>query len=352
MPKTPLSSLPQRSWGRRSCRLPRLLVLGPLFSALAQAAVTGTVINRTTGQPQPGATVGLNRLGQNGIELIDQAKTDSQGRFSIDQTPQGPHLIRTAWDGVTYNHMLPPGSPTTGLTLEVFNASKQPGAAKVTRHMILFQPSNGEMSVDETFIYKNDGTTAWNDPDDGTLRFFLPAGANGKVQVNATAPGGMPIPAAVNKARTPDVYSVDFAIKPGETRFDLTFVLPYAEGAPYQGKIVTKDENTYLIAPKGITLEGKQLNNLGQEPRTQAHLFGLQGTSYTITLTGNVAPSPAGGDQSESGPQIEQIMPRVNRKVKTILAVSFGILALGFALLYRASAKPGQAVSPARTGKK
>src|SRR5262245_38938846 len=55
-----------------------LLVL--LLSVPAVAAITGTVINRTTGQPQPGATVGLNKLGQNGIELIDQAKSDANGR--------------------------------------------------------------------------------------------------------------------------------------------------------------------------------------------------------------------------------------------------------------------------------
>src|ERR1039457_5906103 len=101
---------------------------GPLASLLAllltsalPAAVTGTVINRTTGQPQPGATVGFNNLGQNGIELIDQAKSDAQGHFTINQEVQGPHLLRTAFDGVTYNHMLPPGSPPTRLTLEVLD---------------------------------------------------------------------------------------------------------------------------------------------------------------------------------------------------------------------------------------
>src|ERR1043166_5237621 len=100
---------------------------GPMKSSLlflaavaAHAAVTGTVINRTTGKPQAGATVGLNKLGQNGIELIDQAKSGADGKFSIDQEIRGPHLLRTAYDGVTYNHMLPPGSPTAGLTLDAF----------------------------------------------------------------------------------------------------------------------------------------------------------------------------------------------------------------------------------------
>src|SRR5947208_15090728 len=89
----------------------RILVL--LMAALPiYAAVSGTVTNRTTGKPQAGATVGLYKLGtQTGLELIDQAKSDAQGNFTINQTIQGPHLIRTAFDGVTYNHMLPPGQP-------------------------------------------------------------------------------------------------------------------------------------------------------------------------------------------------------------------------------------------------
>ena len=77
-----------------------------------RAAVTGTVINKTTGQPQAGATVALNKLDpQLGITLVDQAKSGPDGSFTINQDTTGgmPYLIRTAFDGVTYNHMLPPG---------------------------------------------------------------------------------------------------------------------------------------------------------------------------------------------------------------------------------------------------
>jgi hypothetical protein len=316
----------------------------PLFALLLTsplpAAVTGTVINRTTGQPQPGATVGFNNLGQNGIELIDQAKSDAQGHFTINQEVQGPHLLRTAFDGVTYNHMLPPGSPTTNLTLEVYNASKEPGAAKVSKHMLLFEPAGGQMVVNETYVYANDGKTAWDDPDRGTLHFYAPK-LSGKPTVTASAPGGMPIPAPVNKTAKPDVYAVNFSVKPGETRFDLTYSVPYTEGAPYQGKILTDDGDTYLIAPNGITLQGANLKDMGTEPRTQAHIYGLSGTSYEIQLTGTEAAAPAdaaAADQPDnSGPQIEQIMPRVNRMTVGILALALGILALGFAVLYRAN---------------
>jgi len=323
----------------------RSLALLLLSAAAAMAAITGTVINRSTGQPQAGATVVLNLLAQQGITMIDQAKSDAQGHFTINQElqPGGPHLLRTAFDGVTYNHMLPPGSPATGITVDVYNSSKSQGAAKVSKHMILFEPAGGPvapMTVNETYLYTNDGKTAWNDLDNGTLHFYLPPGAGGKVQVNATAPGGLPIPAATIKTGKPDTYSVDFPVKPGDTRFDLTYTVPYTSGEPYKGKVLTKDDNTYLIAPHGITLAGDHLSDLGTEPRTQAHIWGLADTAYQVTLTGAEAAAPAAADaqadaSSSDGPQIEQIMPRVYSKAVLILALALGVLAIGFALLYR-----------------
>ncbi len=317
------------------------ILIAFLLAAQAYAAVTGTVTNQSTGKPQAGATVALYRLAtRTGLELIDQAKSDAQGNFTINQTPQGPHLIRTAFDGVTYNHMLPPGQPVTGIPIEVYNASKEPGGAKVAKHMILFEPSGGQVQVNETYLFTNTGKTAWNDPDSGTLKFFLPAGA-GKPEVKATAPGGMPLGAQVNKTAKPDVMAVDFAIKPGDTRIDVSYAAPYTEGADYAGKVVSKDQNTYLIVPNGVTLKGDGLNDLGAEPRTQAHIYGLSASTYKVKLTGSVAAAPAeaaAGDAAsdDSGPRIEQIMPRVNGKTIPILAVALGILALGFALLYRA----------------
>ena len=317
-----------------------LLVSLPAFSA-----VTGTVINRSTGLPQAGATVALNKLGQNGIELIDQAKSDVAGKFSINQTPQGtPYVIRTAFDGITYNHMLPPGSPTTDLSIEVFNVSKQPGAARISKHMLLFEPSGGQMTVNETFLFNNDGKTAWYDASNGTLHFFLPASAGGKATVQGTAPGGMPIGAAVDTTATSNVFKVDFPVKPGETRFDIVYTVPYTDGADYEGKVVTKDENTYLIAPNGVTLDGAGLNDLGVEPRSQAHIYGLAATAYKIKLTGTpvAATTADSGDQPDNGPQIEQIMPRLYAKAVPIILLALGVLAVGFALLYRSKIAAGQ----------
>ena len=318
-----------------------LILLCAALPAFAQ--ISGTVINQTTGKPQSGATVGLYTMGnKNGLELVDQAKSDARGAFAINHSFQGPLLIRTAFGGITYNHMLPPGTPTTGLSLDVYDASKQPGAARVGKHMILFEPSGEQMTVTETYLLGNQGKTAWYDPDGGTLKIFVPANAS-KPTVQVTAPGGAPIGAPVNKTAKPDLYAIDFPVKPGDTRFDVSYTVPYKDGDTFSGRIATKDDNTYLIVPNGIGLKAEGLNDLGAEPRTQAHIWGLTANTYKIALTGSLAPAEpdAPADSSDSGPKIEAIMPRLYKTAPFILACALGVLALGLVLLYRASPTRG-----------
>jgi len=315
-----------------------VLVCMALCCAPALAAVSGTVVNRTAEKPLAGAVVGFYKLGESGPELVDQATSDAQGAFTINQNAEGASLIRTAFGGITYTRTLQPGSPTTGIALDVYDASKQPGGAKITKHMLLFDPSGGQMTVSETYLFTNNGKTTWNDPANGTLRFYLPAEAHGKAQATAIAPGGMSLDAPLVKTSKPDIFGVDFAIKPGDTRIDLNYAVPYAEGSSYQGKIVTRDENTYLVAPNGVTLKGDHLNDLGVEPQSQSHIYGLDGATYKIELSGAVVAAAAGAEDagaSDGAPQLEEALPHAMGRQTLILGLALGILAVGFAILYR-----------------
>jgi hypothetical protein len=95
-----------------------------------------------------------------------------------------------------------------------------------------------------------------------------------------------------------------------------------------------------------VTLAGDKLNDLGPEPRTQARIYGFEGTAYKIQLTGAPVAVAAtqdtsaadSADASDGAPQVEVAMPHVFGQVELILGLALGILALGFAILYRASA--------------
>jgi hypothetical protein len=319
-------------------RMRKLFIL-PFLAIPLMANITGTVNNRTSGKPQAGATVTFYRFGQGGMEPVTSAKTDAQGNFAIDQEPGmgGPSMLRVEVDNVTYNHMMRPGSRAQGIMLDVYNASKQPDDVKIPQHMILLQPANGQMVVNEMFVVKNTGKTTWADPANGTLHFYVPPSVTGEVDMKGSAPDGMPIPVPTDKTSKPDVYTAKFEIKPGETRFDLNYTVPYTEGAEYSGKVVSKDENTYLVAPNGVTMEGANLQIMGQDPRTKATVYGLTSDTYSVKLTGSPAAAPADDAEKDGSPKIEETMPRLYRNGKLIIALALGILALGFAVLYRSS---------------
>jgi hypothetical protein len=317
------------------------------------AAVDGTVINQTTGKPAKDATVTLYKLGQAGPEALQSVHTDAEGKFKIDQDVQGgPSNLQATYDGVTYAHVLRPGMPTTGVTLEVYNASKQPGSAKVGQHFLILQPSTGQMVVSEVYMYKNDGKTAYNDPTNGTLKFYLPPAAKGVVKVQARAPNGMPLDQLAQKTGKPDVYKVDFPIKPGETQFEISYMVPYTSPGRFGSKDLAGAPETMLVAPQGVELKGDGVEFSRKEPRTQAAVYVVSKPSFEVEITGEMQPSEQqqqGGDGGgNAGPAIEQVMPKLFHQVdgasgffqkvlavKWILLLTLAILTLGFILLYR-----------------
>lgn len=301
------------------------------------AEVSGTVTNQTTGQSQPGATVTLYKLAaETGLEALTSVKSGPDGAFSIPDTPSGPHLVQTAFDGVTYNHMLPPGRPTTGLKLSVYNASNKPGAAKVTTHMVLYEADGMRLTVSESVIFKNEGKTSYNDPDKGTFRFFLPIGAGGKVRVMGTAPQGMPIERAPKKTATENVYAVDFPVKPGETRIDLNYSMPMTGPAEVASKVLYASTTpARIVVPQGMTATSDDLRLLGQEPATQAAIYEVTGKDYSVMLSGTGSLRPPEGPAEDEGAGIRQIRPRLYDNFYPVLGLTAVILVLGLVMLAR-----------------
>jgi hypothetical protein len=312
----------------------RLALLG-LLAAASFAAVDGTVVNRTTGKPQPGVVVTLYRLGGAGMQPVKTVKTDAQGAFRVDQQLEGPHLLQAIYDGVVYNRMLQPGSPSSGLELDVYNASAKVAGAKVSQHMVLLEPLGGVLHVNESIIFNNSANLTYNDPANGTLRVFLPETIRGAPRVTITAPQGMPVERSAVATKTPNVYKIDFPVKPGETRFDLTYVLPMPESKTFTGKVLHDGAPVRLVAPRGVTLNGAKVQLIGQEPTTQASVYQVDAKEYSVEIegTGQLA---AGDDTAQGGGRgIQTIPARIYDQLWAILGLAFLILLLGFILLYR-----------------
>ena len=316
------------------------LLVSALVSLSLHAAVTGTVANQSTGKPQAGATVTLYRLGtQTGLEAVANVKTAADGSFKIDATPQGPSLIQTAWAGVTYNHMLPPGTPSEGLALEVWDASANvPPGASITTHIILLEPIGAIMRVTESWLWRNEGKLSFNNPA-GTHRFYVPQGMTGKLRATGTAPQGQPIERAAMPTKTPNVFAIDFPIKPGQTRIDVNFEMPFQDGAKFSSRVLPGDAPPRLVVPQGVKLEGTGLAELGVEPQSQATIYNFTGTNIDVKVAGvGVLQEEAEAPTEEEAPGIKQVHPFVYDRIYVVAGLTAAIIALTMVTLYRRSA--------------
>ena len=324
----------------------RAICLAFTLAALSFGAVDGVVQNLTTGAPQPNAVVTLMDLGA-GMSNIGSVKTDAAGKFTfnVDMKPGSPYLIQALHQGVTYNQMLQPGTPASGIALNVYDASAKAPEAKVTQHMILLEPTGTELMVNESVIFNNTGKVTYQDPD-GTLKIWVPTDVNTPVRLRITAPQGMPISREAEKGKTPNTYIVRYPVKPGETRIDLQYAMPAGNPAKFQSKVFHGGGPVRIVAPKGVTLESAALANLGPEPRTQAAVYEVKGTEYAINISGTGAlrdsadPSQqraeASAAQGESDtPGIDIVKARIYQRVEVIVGLALAMLAIGFVMLYR-----------------
>jgi hypothetical protein len=324
-----------------------------LAATSSYGAIDGVVVNGATGKPQANSTVTLYQTTQQGPQNLGSVKTDAEGKFVFTQNVQagvggGPLLLQAVFDGVQYNKTMPPGFPTSGVNIPVFPSSKNQGDAKIEQHFLVLEPNpNGTMQVTEGFIYKNDGKTTWNDPDRGTLQFELPAAAQDKVEVNVTAPGGLPIRRAPDPLGKPHQFKIDFAIKPGETRMELAWSMPFMTPGVFEDRVLMKSDLLRVVAPRGVEFKGDDVQLLGQEPTSQANIYSVKGPDIKIAVQGtglfNQSDEGQGGNSSlsENLPKLYGLLSANSTfgqtlgAVKWVLATVLGMLALGFVLLYR-----------------
>jgi hypothetical protein len=314
-----------------------LLAAVPIF-----AAVDGTIVNGTTGKPEPDTVVMLIQPTQSGMQTLGTTKSDAQGKFSFDNNDaSGPRLIQAIFQGVQYNKMVPPGMPSTGVEIPVFASSNKAGTAKETQHFIVLQPGEKEMTVSEGLLYVGDPNVTYYDPVKGSVRFYVPPEAKGPISVTVNPAGGMPIPRPALKTEVPNIYKIDYPVRPGETRFDLNYTVPTTSPMIFTDQLLHADAASNLVVPAGVTAKSDDLELAGTEPKTQASIYRIKSASFKVEVdgTGALQPQSEGSGDDNGQPQVQEVKPRIYESMYWILGMAFAILGLGSVLLARNSAK-------------
>lgn len=312
-------------------------ILYSVFSFPASAAVSGTILNGTSGAPQPGVTVNLVQPGAGGMQQLGSTISGENGAFAFDATPAagGPALIQATYRDVTYTQIMPPGTPTTGVRVNVYEASAEPPAGLSADHLMLLEPGIERLEISETFMIRNASNVAFHDPVNGTVRLFLPEGApeNLTMQVDST---GVPVQRPLIKTQTPGLYKVDYPVKPGETRFDVSYSVPAA--ATFSNKVVQTTPPMRLVTPATVTLSGENIQDLGQEQSIGARVYQVNGTSFNVSIEGTGAirgVTQPSAEDSGAPRCCEEVPAQIHDQLPWILTFGLAILTLGGVLLYR-----------------
>ena len=291
-------------------------LLGALFllSAFAPAqTLTGTVTNATTGKPAAGDQVILITLGQ-GMEEAGRTKADAKGNFSFKLDAQGPHLIRVVHQDVTYHRMAPPG--TTSVEVEVYDVAKKVENIEIVADIMRFQGGQGQLQIERTFAVQNNSKPPRTQMNEHNLEFYLPDGATIS-EGEAMTQGGQPLKEnpVPEGGNAKNKYAFLFPLRPGETRFNVVYTVPYTGSINIDPKSVYPLEHFVAIAPKSMQFSpavastyklapfpGQPDGNVQVASNTDAG----QNMAFKLSGEGTLqAPADDGGAQSGGGPSAQ-----------------------------------------------
>lgn len=289
-----------------------LVIMGMALTAAAQT-LTGTVTNGTAGKPAAGDEVILINL-SNGMEEAAKTKADSSGKFSFSLTDGGgPHLIRAVHQGVTYHQIAPPG--TTSVNVQVYDVARKLDDISMTADVMRIEADGGQFQAKRLFVVSNTSSPARTQMNDHNFEFYLPAGA--KIEaVQATSPNGQPISADATPQAEKNRYAIAFPLRPGETKFQLQFSMPYSGSAKLDPKPLYPAQHVVVMFPKSMQFspvnssqfqpmqdpgQGDTVVQVAQQTRAGDSL------AFTISGTGTISDAPVqvssqgGGRDSRPG---------------------------------------------------
>ncbi len=277
-----------------------LLVFVSAGSAALAATVTGTITNGTTGKPSAGDTVAAINTSQS-MDEIAKATSDASGTFHVSVPDGGQILLHITHKGAEYFKSVAPG--TGSVDIEVYDsAAKIAGIAGEALVLRAETDSTGKtLEVSENFFVQNGSTPPRTEVGGNTLDFYLPRGAQ-VTQSLASAPGGLPTNAKVVPVdAAAGHFAFTFPIRPGETRFQVVYTLPYSGTMPFAVKLSIPTGDVAVMLPKSMQFDGGALFQ-PINPDTNSQSYDAHNPVFEKPLTFTVAGS---GQLPESpeGPQ-------------------------------------------------
>ena len=225
-----------------------------MASLAAQAAttVTGDVMNKTNNKPAAGDSVVLIAFKQ-GMQDMATTKTDAKGHFTLTVPDNDMHLIRVDHEKAAYFKPLPPG--TTHVDITVYDVGAKVAGVSTEADVMRIEAGPQGLQVVQNYFVKN----ASNPPKTqfGTAAYSIYLPPNAKIVASAAmGPEGMPVSSSPMPQGDPGHYAFVFPVRPGETRFQVSYTLPYNGSYKFTPRVGLPTDNLAVMLPKSMSFQG------------------------------------------------------------------------------------------------
>jgi len=278
-----------------------------LFPLVCQATtISGVVRNKTTNKPDAGDDVVLIALTQS-MQEVARTRTDSVGRYSLELSDPGMHLIRVVHQKASYFAAVSAGK--NHVDLDVFDVEPKLSAVKTQADMLRVETDDHGLHVVESFFVDNNSDPPLTQFGPGGYEIYLPADAQIDA-AEAMAPAGMPVSSPPVPQTDKGHYSFLFPLRPGESRFEVSYHIPYSGSYTFHSRVALPTGNLAIVLPKSMkfapgTADKFQPLNDDQNAQTLLAKDVLPAQPVTFAVSGKGAlPKEASADQQTAPPAV------------------------------------------------
>lgn len=270
--------------------------------------VQGKLVNGTDSKIiGAGVELDVLQLGQ-GMSILKSTVTDSKGAFRFESLPvELPLMIRANYKSVNYHGRVQfDGSARAELQIEVFEPTESMKDIRVDSLRVGFQLEGDHLRVIENYKFINETNPKKTFMSmAGSFRFSKPAGLEQPPQMSVTGPGGtMPLRSSPLESPDGQSYYSLYALRPGDTSFEIDYTLPYHERAHTYRKKFYQDLPSYQIGvlPQDLNLTGAGLQKVHSDPDKNFAIY----SGGAVKAGTELVWSFSGGTPMATSPEAEQ----------------------------------------------
>src|SRR5581483_465434 len=220
---------------RRTLLLFSMIVFSllPCFAA-AGNTLAGAVRDDSTGKAAAGDEVILLRL-MHGMQEEARARTDAQGGFSFNvQYPASMYLVRVMQQEVNYDQRATAGS---SITVDVSDAAARVKDVSGIIEIMRVGSNGKSLHVSDMYDIRNASNPPLTQAGERTFEVYLPAKAKIDSVMAASAAGMGTKISATPVQGEPGHYTMNFPLRPGDTKFAVNYDLLYDGRAAFHPRL-------------------------------------------------------------------------------------------------------------------